>query len=72
MRARRFERPGLTLYTTMSPCIMCSGAIIRLQIARVVIGDAVFFPGDPDFLRQHGVEVDVVEDPACQALVEGL
>lgn len=66
------ERDGLTLYTTMSPCEMCSGAVIRFKIARVVIGDAVSFPGNPDFLRQHGITVDVVNDPGCMALVEEL
>ncbi len=59
------EREGLTLYTTMSPCEMCSGAVIRFKIARVVIGDAVSFAGDPDLLRQHGIIVDVVNDPDC-------
>ncbi|MDH3668795.1 MAG: nucleoside deaminase [Paracoccaceae bacterium] len=65
------EREGLTLYTTMSPCEMCSGAVIRFGITRVVIGDAVSFAGDPDHLRRHGVEVEVVNDPDCMALMEG-
>jgi cytosine deaminase len=63
-------RPGLTLYTTMSPCIMCAGAMIRLGIARAVVGDATSFPGNPEFLREHGIEVVIVDDPDCLALAQ--
>lgn len=67
---REAGREGLTLYTTMSPCIMCAGAIIRLGIKRVVVGDATSFPGNPGLMREHGVEVIVTDDPDCLALVE--
>ena len=63
-------RPGLTLYTTMSPCIMCAGAIVRLGIARVVVGDATSFPGNPELMREHGVQVDMADDPACLELAK--
>ena len=52
-----------TLYTTLSPCIMCSGAIALFKIPRVVIGENVNFPGEPDFLRSRGVEIKIVNEP---------
>ena len=58
-----------TLYTTLSPCMMCSGTIIQFKIPRVVIGEARNFPGNPGFLREHGVEVVLANDPDCIALM---
>ena len=52
-----------TLYTTLSPCIMCSGAIALYKIKNVVIGEDVNFPGEPEFLRSRGVAVTIVNDP---------
>ena len=52
-----------TLYTTLSPCIMCSGAIALYKIPRVVIGENVNYPGEIDFLRSRGIDVTVVNDP---------
>jgi cytosine deaminase len=46
-----------TLYTSLSPCMMCSGTIVQFKIPRVVINDTVNFGGNEDFLRSHGVEV---------------
>ncbi|WP_374573462.1 nucleoside deaminase [Phenylobacterium sp.] len=51
-----------TMYTTLSPCKMCSGAIAQFRIARVVIADAVNFGGNEEFLRASGVEVVIVND----------
>ena len=51
-----------TLYTTLSPCMMCSGAIVQFRIPRVVIADAQNFGGNEEFLRSHGVTVDLLED----------
>ncbi len=59
----------LTLYTTLSPCQMCSGAILLFQIPRVVVGEATTFAGDLDFLTSHGVEVVLLDDPRCTALM---
>lgn len=59
---------SMTLYTTMSPCIMCAGGIIRLGIRRVVIGDATVFSGEPELMRQNGLEVLIVNDPECAEL----
>lgn len=51
-----------TLYTTLSPCMMCAGTIVQFGIPRVVIADAENFGGNEDFLRGRGVQVDVVAD----------
>jgi cytosine deaminase len=58
-----------TLYTTLSPCMMCTGTIIQFGIPRVVIGETQNFGGNEDFLRSKGVEVVIVEDPKCIALM---
>ena len=60
---------GMTLYTTLSPCMMCSGTIVQFAIPRVVVGEAENFPGNPDFLREHGVDVVIADDPDCIALM---
>ena len=59
-----------TLYTTLSPCQMCTGAILLFQIPRVVVGEAQTFAGDLDFLVSRGVEIVLLEDPACVAVME--
>lgn len=61
---------GSVLYTTLSPCPMCSGAILLYKIPRVVVGENVTFRGDEDLLRSRGVAVEVVQDPRCVALME--
>lgn len=58
-----------TLYTTLSPCAMCSGAIILYGIPRVVIGENRSFMGEEAWLRSHGVSLDVIDDPACVTLM---
>jgi len=57
------------LYTTLSPCAMCSGAILLYRIPRVVIGENETFMGEEELLRSRGVDVEVVRDPICQALM---
>ena len=54
-----------TLYTSLSPCMMCSGTIVQFDIPRVVIGENKTFGGNEDFLRSRGVEVIVVDDQDC-------
>lgn len=66
---RRARYAGVTLYTTLSPCMMCAGTVVQFGIPRVVIGEDVNFPGNPDFLRAHGVEVVLLDDPACKELM---
>ena len=61
---------GSVLYTTLSPCAMCSGAILLYGIPRVVIGENRTFMGEEDLLRSRGVEVEVVQDPQCIRMME--
>ncbi|MEQ6887437.1 nucleoside deaminase [Halomonas sp. CS7] len=58
-----------TLYTTLSPCAMCSGAILLYGIPRVVIGENQTFLGEEALLKERGVEVEVWQDPECIALM---
>lgn len=58
-----------TLYTSLSPCMMCSGTIVQFGIPRVVIAENTTFGGNEDFLRGRGVEVIVADDPDCIALM---
>ena len=67
---RRPSYADTTLYTTLSPCQMCTGAILLFQIPRVVVGEARTFAGDLDFLRGRGVEIVLLDDPACVAVME--
>ena len=64
---RQSSYAGMTLYTTLSPCQMCSGAILLFQIPRVVVGEAQTFEGDLGFLSGHGVEIVLLDDPGCMA-----
>lgn len=57
------------LYTTLSPCPMCSGAILLYGIPRVVVGENRTFMGDEDLLRSRGVEVEVRDDARCVELM---
>jgi len=58
-----------TLYTTLSPCAMCSGAILLYGIPRVVVGENRTFVGEEDLLRARGVVVEVLQDRRCQDLM---
>ena len=57
------------IYTTLSPCDMCTGAILLYQIPKVVIGENRTFMGPEERLRAHGVEVEVVDDQECIELM---
>ena len=59
-----------TIYTTLSPCAMCSGAILLYGIPRVVIGENRTFTGEEALLRSRGVEVVVLDDARCRMLME--
>src|SRR5216117_1050513 len=54
-----------TMYTTLSPCAMCTGAILLYGIPRVVVGENQTFMGEEEMLRVRGVRVDVVQEPTC-------
>ena len=58
-----------TLYTSLSPCMMCAGTVIQFAIPRVVVGEADNFAGNLDFLVDRGVEVILADDPECIALM---
>ncbi|WRK42019.1 nucleoside deaminase [Streptomyces venezuelae] len=60
---------GTTMVTTLSPCWYCSGLVRQFGISRVVVGEAETFHGGHDWLAAHGVEVIVLDDPACVALM---
>jgi cytosine/creatinine deaminase len=64
---RRPSYKDTTLYTTLSPCPMCTGAIVLFQIPRVVVGEAETFVGDLDYLAVKGVDVLLLDDPDCKA-----
>jgi cytosine deaminase len=58
-----------TIYTTLSPCAMCSGAILLYGIKRVVVGENRTFRGEEELLRSRGVAVEILQDPRCQELM---
>jgi cytosine deaminase len=59
-----------TIYTTLSPCSMCTGAILLYDIPRVVIGENITFMGDEELLKSRGVTVDVLNDRRCIELMQ--
>jgi creatinine deaminase len=61
---------NLTLFTTLSPCMMCAGTIVQFGIPKVIIGENRTFPGNEDFLRSRGVEVVVLDEARCVSLME--
>lgn len=68
LKARDYRRG--TLYTTLSPCDMCSGAILLYKIPRVVIGENRTFHGPEEYLRSRGVEVEIADDDECYRLMQ--
>jgi cytosine/creatinine deaminase len=67
---RRSSYLDTTLYTTLSPCQMCTGAILLFQIPRVVVGEAQTFAGDLAFLTDSGVEIVLLDDEGCMAAMQ--
>jgi creatinine deaminase len=61
---------GLTIYTTLTPCMMCTGTIIQFKIGRVVIGENRTFGGNEALLRSYGVEVTVLDDQRCIEMMQ--
>ena len=57
------------MYTTLSPCAMCTGAILLYGIPKVVVGENTTFLGEEDLLRSRGVEVVVLDDEVCKGLM---
>ena len=59
-----------TLYSTLSPCDMCSGALLLYGIPKVIVGENHTFRGPEDYVRSRGVDVTVVDDQECRQLME--
>ena len=68
LRAEQYQRA--TLYSTLSPCDMCSGTALLYGIPRIVIGENHTFRGPEDYLRSRGVELEIVNDPTCVRLMQ--
>jgi creatinine deaminase len=62
---RRRDWPELTLVSTLSPCVMCTGTALLFRIPRVIIGENRNFKGPEDLFRQHGVTIVVLDDSDC-------
>ena len=69
---RRRDWSRLTLISTLSPCPMCSGTAILFQIPRVIVGENRTYIGAEDWMKRHGIEVIVLNDARCIALMERL
>lgn len=67
---RRSRYDNVTLYTTLSPCMMCSGTIIQFGVKRVVIGENKNFEGNIQFLKDNGVDVLLMDDDDCKQLMD--
>jgi cytosine deaminase len=67
---RRRDWHTLTMATTLSPCAMCSGTAVLHRISRIVIGENQTFQGREDWLEDAGIDVRVLEDPRCIAMME--
>lgn len=62
---------GATLYSTLMPCYLCSGAAVQFGIAKVIVGESRNFPGGPEFMRAHGIEViDLDLDECVQMMAD--
>jgi cytosine deaminase len=69
-RLRASEYRRATLYSTLSPCDMCSGTVLLYGIANVIIGENRTFRGPEDYLRSRRVDIQVVDDLECRQLME--
>ena len=59
-----------TLYSTLSPCDMCSGTVLLYQIPKLVVGENQTFQGPEDYVRSRGIEVQLLNDPVCIQLMK--
>jgi len=57
------------LYSTLMPCYLCSGAVVQFGIRKVIVGESRSFPGAPEFMREHGVEVIDLDLPECAEMM---
>lgn len=63
LKAGDYQRA--VLYSTLSPCDMCSGTVLLYKIPKVIIGENVTFQGPEDYVRSRGVELEILNDPEC-------
>jgi len=68
LKASDYQRA--VLYSTLSPCDMCSGTALLYKIPKIVIGENKTFQGPEEYLRSRGVELEILNDPACIELME--
>lgn len=68
LTAKEYQRA--VLYSTLSPCDMCSGTVLLYKIPKVVIGENRTFQGPEDYVRSRGVELVILDDPECIRLME--
>jgi cytosine deaminase len=61
---------GCTLYSTLMPCYFCAGAAVQFGIKKVIVGESRNFPGAPEFMREHGIEVIDLDLPECYEMME--
>lgn len=69
-RLRAIDYARATLYSTLSPCDMCSGAALLFGIPRIVVGENRTFQGPEDYVQSRGVDLEIVDDPRCRVLME--
>src|SRR5437660_2729020 len=67
LKAEVYQR--CTLYSTLSPCPMCSGAALLYKIPRIIIGENITFQGPEEYLRSQGVQLEIVQDAICIKLI---
>ncbi len=60
---------GCTLYSTLMPCYFCAGAAVQFGIKKVIVGESRTFPGAPEFMRSHGIEVIDLDLPECYEMM---
>ena len=68
---RQLSYRDTVIYSTLSPCMMCSGTIVQFKIPRVVVGEEVNFAGVSDFLRSRGIEVEILNQPDLIEMMGG-
>lgn len=68
LTAKDYQRA--TLYSTLSPCDMCSGASLLYKIPRIVVGENVNFQGPEDYVRSRGVELEIINDDECITMMQ--
>jgi creatinine deaminase len=66
-KAEMYQR--CILYSTLSPCPMCTGAVLLYKIPRIVVGENITFKGPEEYIRSQGVQVEVVQDSTCRQLM---